>query len=333
MQGFICSERRVRLSTVKKWLGVVAPGTTGRAHVEAIYEASTPAQAAAYCKDPAKRHPDYNGFLFEKGCLPLTAGNLPAVLAGRSGARSDLFAAKAKLDEGVSPDELARDAQFFGVVAKHHRYFEHYYSSRTEPRRRCPRVLVMWGDSGCGKTIHANLCDPAVTYFVPIGSSGGTWFDGYDPRKHTTVVFNEWHGGRGSLSELLQWCDPTPLYVNTKGGHVQFVPKLVIFTCNKDPQAWYDWTKCAHPMGALIRRITNQWCYVKQVRPEWNLPVEQSNMYSYAECEIGDPNFHPGRKVMTFLRELPNGNKLFGFAEDPEIGDNVEDEDADKFFV
>lgn len=71
MQGFICTERRVRLSTVKKWLGVVAPGATGRAHVEAIFEASTPAQAAAYCKDPVKRHPDYRGFLFEKGVVQL----------------------------------------------------------------------------------------------------------------------------------------------------------------------------------------------------------------------------------------------------------------------
>jgi len=69
VQGFICTERRVRLSTVKKWLGRVEPGTTGRAHVEAIFEASTPAQAANYCKDPAKRHPDYSGFLFEKGLL------------------------------------------------------------------------------------------------------------------------------------------------------------------------------------------------------------------------------------------------------------------------
>lgn len=70
VQGFICTERRVRLSTVKKWLGHVAPGTTGRAHVEAIFEASTPTQASAYCKDPAKRHPDYRNFLFEKGIGP-----------------------------------------------------------------------------------------------------------------------------------------------------------------------------------------------------------------------------------------------------------------------
>jgi len=265
---------------------------------------------------------------------------MPAPLVGRgTGARIDLISAKARLDEGVSPSELATDPQFFPVVAKHERFFASYYASRTEPRRRSPRVVVLWGDSGCGKTIHANMCDPAITYFVPIGSSGGTWFDGYDPRKHTTVVFNEWHGGRGSLSELLQWADPTPLYVNTKGGHMQFVPKLLIFTCNKDPQAWYDWSKCAHPMGALVRRITNQWCYVKQLRPEWNVAdheavsAEGEPWYSFAILEAGKSDFHPARKCMHFIKGLPGGQSLFGFANDPEIGDNVEEEDPDKFFI
>jgi len=262
------------------------------------------------------------------------------VLAGgRNSSRNDLLAAKAALDEGKSPDELANDPNFFGVVAKHHKYFKDYYASRTEARRRCPRVLVLWGDSGCGKTIHANMCDPAVTYFVPIGSSGGTWFDGYDPRKHTTVVFNEWHGGRGSLSELLQWADPTPLYVNTKGGHMQFVPKLLIFTCNKDPQAWYDWSKCAHPMAALVRRITNQWCYVKQAKPEWSLAPDQKvhrpsglPWFAFAIRELGADDFHPARRCMCYIKDLPGGQSLMGFGTDPEIGENVEPEDADKFF-
>jgi len=262
------------------------------------------------------------------------------VLAGgRNSSRTDLLSAKTKLDEGISPDELAGDPQFFGTVAKHHRFFNHYYASRTHPRGQSPRVLVLWGDSGCGKTIHANMCDPAQTYFVPIGSSGGTWFDGYDPRKHTTVVFNEWHGGRGSLSELLQWADPTPLYVNTKGGHMQFVPELLIFTCNKDPQNWYDWQHCAHPREALMRRITNEWQYVKQVQPEWGLEhpnndaAGQPFYFAYAIRRLGMEDFHPARRCMQHLKDFPDGTSLFGFAEDPEIGDNVVEEDPDKFFI
>jgi len=226
----------------------------------------------------------------------------------------------------------------FGVVAANHRFFGHYYASRTKPRGRSPRVLVLWGDSGCGKTIHANMCDPRRSYFVPIGSSGGTWFDGYDPRKHETVIFNEWHGGRGSLSELLQWCDPTPLYVNTKGGHMQFVPKLLIFTCNKDPGTWYDWSKCAHPLQALVRRITNEWQYVKHAQPEWGaipLPPNSPNgtWYSFAIRKLGMEDFHPARRCMQHLKDFPDGQSLFGFEHDPEVGDNVEEEDPDKFFA
>jgi len=122
---------------------------------------------------------------------------------------------------------------------------------------------------------------------------------------------------------------------------MQFVPKLLIFTCNKDPQAWYDWSKCAHPMGALVRRITNQWCYVKQEKPEWSLTPEQrqshggvgETYHSFTIREIGSENFHPARKCMHFIKPLPGGQDLFGFASDPEIGENVEPEDADKFFV
>lgn len=120
---------------------------------------------------------------------------------------------------------------------------------------------------------------------------------------------------------------------------MQFVPKLLIFTCNKDPESWYDWSKCAHPMGALIRRITNQWWYVKQAKPEWGLtPVEASAgegepWFSFAIRERGDAAFHPARKCMHFIKGLPGGLDLYGLASDPEVGDNVEPEDADKFFL
>jgi len=118
---------------------------------------------------------------------------------------------------------------------------------------------------------------------------------------------------------------------------MQFVPKLLIFTCNKDPQSWYDWSKCAHPMQALVRRITNQWHYVKQAQPEWGLDsqVDQEGnpiYYAYAFREQGEEDFHPARKCMEHLKDFPNGSSLFGFAEDPDLHDNVEDIDPDSVF-
>jgi len=119
---------------------------------------------------------------------------------------------------------------------------------------------------------------------------------------------------------------------------MQFVPKLLIFTCNKDPQAWYDWNNCAHPMQALVRRITNQWHYVKQVQPEWGLehPNADANgqpfFFAYALRELGEEEFHPARRCMQHLKDFPNGQSLFGFTEDPDLHDNVEDVDPDTVF-
>jgi len=114
---------------------------------------------------------------------------------------------------------------------------------------------------------------------------------------------------------------------------MQFVPKLLIFTCNKDPKTWYDWTKCAHPLQALVRRITNEWQYVKQAQQEWSLPMYDKPFHAYAICRLGGTDFHPARRCMQHVKDFPDGTSLFGFEEDPEIGDNVEPEDPDKFFA
>jgi len=126
---------------------------------------------------------------------------------------------------------------------------------------------------------------------------------------------------------------------------MQFVPKLLIFTCNKDPKSWYDWSKCAHPMQALVRRITNEWQYVKQAQPEWgpipDMPAPSPDgehpdrWYAFAIRKLGMATFHPANKCMEYIKELPgpSGESLFGFREDPEVGDNVEEEDPDKFFI
>jgi len=36
---------------------------------------------------------------------------------------------------------------------------------------------------------------------------------------------------------------------------------------------------------------------------------------------------------MVHLKDFADGQSLFGFENDPQVGDNVEEEDPDKFFV
>jgi len=92
-------------------------------------------------------------------------------------------------------------------------------------------------------------------------------------------------------------------------------------------------------MGALIRRITNQWCYVKVQKPEWGSCDHDKDgnvmplWHSFALRERGASDFHPARKCMHLIKTLPGGDDLYGFAEDPELDENVEEEDPDKFFV
>lgn len=282
VQGYICFLTRKRFDTAKKILGE-------KVHLEVTR--GTPTEASGYCKDPAKRHPDYRDFLFEKGDLPQPA----------PGTRTDIVAIKKLIDEGRHPDDIAGEDEHFGQIRSAYRFYDHYYNSRVEPRRKYPNALVLWGDSGAGKTLAVSFLRRA--YFAPIGSSGTAWFNGYDPRQHKVVVFNEFHGSKCSLSELLQWLDNTPLMVNTKGGLVQFSPDLIIFTSNLNPREWYGWDdpekKLAHPFEALERRLTHIWEYRKR-SPDGESEAQARQLcqqvYGYAFCSKGNPKFHPNFK-------------------------------------
>ena len=260
-QGYICFNIRKYMSTVKGDIDPVAQ----RPHLEPTR--GTPTQASEYCKDPSKRHPDYRDFLFEKGTLPESLA--------QQGARNDILRIKSLIDGGAHPDELARSDEHFTAIARTYKFFAHYYDATVPPRTAAPLVMVFYGDTGCGKS-GAALQLPR-TYFVPVGSSGTAWFNGYDPRKHDTVVFNEFGGSTMKLSELLQMLDASPILMNIKGGYCQFTPKMIVLTSNEEPRNWYNWANCAHPFEALDRRLTHIWRDEKA--PLWK--PKDDNAYAY----------------------------------------------------
>lgn len=298
IQGFICLGSRVRMSTVKTLLGT-------KVHLE--IRRGTPLQAAEYCRDPAKRDPRHAGFLYEFGDLPETPLG--------QGARSDLAAVQALLDSHVPMATVARE--HFNTWVKSYKAFDKYVTEFvSEPRKEKSLFFCFTGESGTGKSQAAYSFTNAFT--VPPGSSGVTWFDGYDSLRHQTVLFDEFAGSRCTWTELLRLTDKYPHAVNTKGSQQQFNPKALVFTSNPEPEDWYPNIAEKRP---LLRRIDSHWQYwlrdTKSLSPNIMQAVEGlelANKVKYHAivcCNKGDPKYHPLVHTYTELLLDKNGKQWF----------------------
>lgn len=219
LQGFIS------FSTRKTFNGVKAILPTG-AHIETAR--GSPAQAANYCKKDGK----FAEF-----------GNCP----GGSGQRSDLSLLYDRIKSGATYKEIAEEfpSQFL-------RYRHNILQTirDLQPERTAPtNVVVLWGRTGAGKTRQVWDYHNRENIYVHTGEQ---WFDGYEGQE--IVLFDDYNGSEFKLSYLLKLLDRYPMRVPVKGGYVQWNPKQVYFTSNKDPKTWYANAHEEH-QAALFRRI------------------------------------------------------------------------------
>ena len=185
-------------------------------------------------------------------------GELPS--SSGQGRRTDLDAVHTDLKSGSSLKEVARN--HFAAFAKYGRGIQFAWALQSEPRTEPTRVFVFIGASGTGKTRAAfeRFATPYKT--LAFGKSSNSWFDGYEPEYHETVLIDDFYGGL-RWTELLQLCDRYEFPVQTKGGTVQFKPKTIIFTSNSDPRSWYKKMDMApfyrrlKEFGGLIRFFEN----------------------------------------------------------------------------
>jgi len=221
LQGFVSCNTRVSLSQLKGWL-------SQQAHFEIAR--GSPAEAAQYCRK--------DGDFTEFGILP-----------GGAGTRSDINAVQSRIRAGATRNQI-RD-EFFGVYARYHRAIDQYISDVQERRHWETEVKVFWGKTGTGKTRSVyEFINHDQIYAHP----GGMWFDGYEGQ--SVALFDDFNGSEFTLSYLLKLLDRYPMKVPIKGGFVNWVPKHIFITSNKDPKTeWYP--NCNEEQRrALFRRIT-----------------------------------------------------------------------------
>lgn len=243
---------------------------TGRLHIQAYFEfdkSMTLAQVRKHCgsdvwAEVAKGSQDECIAYCTKDDSRVPNGEIvrfgePMKLnrkGGTSGSRTDWRGIVEMCKAGCMDAEIL---EAYPAAAPNARALQHvrfaYQCARS--REETTKLLVLWGSPDAGKTTTAiSLCEPG-SYFVVTSDGKQLWWDGYDPDRHRTVIFDEFVGSRMPITFLNSLADKIDLNVQTKGGYARFLAQHVIITSNFSPREWY--TQCAESrQEAMYRRIT-----------------------------------------------------------------------------
>lgn len=230
LQGFFILKTKRRRHYVANIVGL------RRARVEAA--GGTPAENAAYCKKDGNR-------FFERG-----------EMRGQ-GYRSDIHTYVDAITTNEEPPLVAYMTHPKGVQATRQEHLR-----RTLPMERNPRIIVLYGAPGSGKSREAILGrdDNSVYIHYPTGSIGRAdhWFCGYRGEKR--CVLEEFNPKDYDINFFKKLTDVYKLELNTKGAHTYAAWDELYITTNIHPDRWYT-TASAYDRRAVARRLHEVWEY------------------------------------------------------------------------
>ncbi len=123
------------------------------------------------------------------------------------------------------------------LVLLHGKKIEAYMARQKGQRTTAPKIVILTGTTGCGKSQHCMAVYGVNAYWVAPPANGTVWFGHYVGQD--VCIFDDFHSGWFSLTHLLRLMDSTPMYVAPKGDQVPFNSGTLVFTSNVDPRNWY----------------------------------------------------------------------------------------------
>ncbi|ARO38300.1 replicase [Circovirus sp.] len=172
------------------------------------------------------------------------------------GNRTDLAAIKLELDAGV--DEVTIASNYFGDWVRYGKRFRDYITLCQPVRAWVTEVQVYWGKPGTGKTWEATKQGP----YFQMTSTQYPWWDGYNGADN--VILDDFYGWI-PFHGLLKLLDRYPATVQVKGGMINFAPRNIYITSNRQPDTWYKDENL--DQRALMRRITSIREFTNLIKP------------------------------------------------------------------
>ncbi len=140
--------------------------------------------------------------------------------------------------EALSGESLDKIVSDYPMVALLHMpKLENLIAYAKGPRTEVPRIIILTGLTGCGKSQYCVKHFSTSAYWVPPPDSGRVWFGHYVGQD--VAIFDDFHSGWFTLTHLLRIFDSTPLMVAPKGGQVPFNSGMIVLTMNGDPKDLY----------------------------------------------------------------------------------------------
>lgn len=170
--------------------------------------------------------------------------------AGQQGKRSDLVEIGAKLVAGTSLKDIALQhpsdmIRYSSGILKYQQIVR-----PPPPPVRNVHTIVLWGESGVGKSHRCHVCYPDL---YPVSTGRSPW-DSYSGQN--TILFDEFNPENWPLTELNRYLDKWPLELNCRYANKMAEWELVLICSNLNPDLWYLWPGVASQKAALQRRLS-----------------------------------------------------------------------------
>lgn len=240
LQGYIQFKNPVAFNTVRNFFDK-------KAHVERAM--GQPQECHDYCTK-------------EEGRLeePFIYGVMKGGKATQ-GQRTDLLRACEMVKEGGLKRVAEQDPVIF---LKFHRGLSALRTILAPRRNEVPKVVVLYGDTGCGKSRTARNMMPRLEgqeppcadydQFWVWDPNMGSWFQGYDQQKW--AIFEEFRG-QLTFGAMLSLLDRYDCQVQNKGGSAHWLATRIVITSPVHPREWYQSLATNDgQLQQLLRRIT-----------------------------------------------------------------------------